>query len=147
MNYCARRSAAVVIALITLPAVVQGCQRPMAPVDPPGGGQRWVLSFAAFEQTVAPVLTRRGCDAGGDCHGGGIRGSYELSPAGAKNARFDFDQSSLQVSVATPGSSPLLLEPLAIAAGGTPHGFKPFAAASDSDYQAIQAWILAGEGR
>ncbi len=147
MSHAARRSAAVVIALITLPAVVHGCSGPLAPVDPPGGGEELVLNFAAFEQSVAPVLTRRGCDAGGDCHGGGIRGSYELSPAGAKDARFDFDQSSLQVSVASPAASPLLLEPLALAAGGTPHGFKPFVAASDSDYRAIETWILAGERR
>lgn len=101
-----------------------------------------MLSFAEFERTVEPILVRQGCDAGGDCHGGGIRGTFELSPAGAKNASFDFAQASLQVSVSVPANSPILTEPLALEAGGTPHGFKPLASTADPDYQAILQWIL-----
>ena len=97
-----------------------------------------------FEQTVSPVLESRGCSATGDCHGGGIRGSFQLSPPTAKNIRFDFDQAILQVSASTRDSSPILTEPLALAAGGTPHSFKPFATAADTDYQAIRSWIMAG---
>jgi hypothetical protein len=103
-----------------------------------------MLSYEEFERTVEPVLVRLGCDAGGDCHGGGIRGSFELSPAGAKDPRFDFAQASLQVSASSPDQSPLLTEPLALPAGGTPHGVKPFASTSDPDYQAIRQWILDG---
>ena len=53
-------------------------------------------------------------------------------------------QISLQVSAAEAAASPVLTEPLALAAGGTPHAFKPFATTSDSDYQAILGWIEAG---
>ena len=139
-----RAAAPLALVLSVLPGAVQGCSSPTAPTPPPGGGQTLVLSFSQFEQSVEPVLVAHGCDAGGDCHGGGIRGSLELSPAGAKDVRFDFDQVTLQVSVASRESSPILTEPLAIAAGGTPHSVKPFASTSDPDYQAIRAWIMAG---
>ncbi len=139
-----RTIAPLALVLSVLPGVVQGCSPPTAPPDPPGGGQTLVLDFARFEQTVEPVLVAHGCDATGDCHGGGIRGSLELSPPGAKDARFDFDQVVLQVSASNRNASPILTEPLALAAGGTPHSVKPFASTSDADYQAILAWIMAG---
>jgi hypothetical protein len=139
-----RRTAWLVIAVTTLPGVVHGCSSPTAPPAPPGGGQHLALSFEDFESNVEPVLVRHGCDATGDCHGGGIRGSLELSPPDAKDARFDFDQVSLQVSASAPESSAILTEPLALDAGGTPHGVKPFASTSDADYQAILAWVRAG---
>ena len=139
-----RSIAPLALALSVLPGVVQGCSSPTAPVDPPGGGQRLTLDFTQFEQSVEPVLMAHGCDATGDCHGGGIRGSLELSPPGAKNAQFDFDQVVLQVSASNRSASPILTEPLALSAGGTPHSFKPFASTSDADYQAILAWIMAG---
>jgi len=103
-----------------------------------------VLSYPMFAQTVSPALERRGCSATGDCHGGGIRGSFQLSPPTAKDIAFDFDQAILQVSAAHRDSSPILTEPLALSAGGTPHSFKPFASQADTDYQAIRGWIRAG---
>jgi len=139
-----RSVAPLALALSVLPGVVQGCSSPTAPPQPPGGGQRLILDFAQFEQAVEPVLVTHGCDAAGDCHGGGIRGSLELSPPGAKDVQFDFDQVVLQVSATTRTASPILTEPLAIDAGGTPHSVKPFASTSDPDYQAILAWIMAG---
>jgi hypothetical protein len=130
--------------LVSLPALAHGCAAPTEPPAPPGGGSVLVLDFARFASDVEPVLVRQGCDATGDCHGGGIRGSLELSPPGAKDAQFDFDQIALQVSATSPAASPILTEPLAIAAGGTPHGVKPFATTEDPDYQAILGWIEAG---
>ena len=103
-----------------------------------------MLNESEFNATVEPVLVRQGCDATGDCHGGGIRGTFELSPPGAKNSHFDFLQSSMQVSIVERDSSRLLTQPLALAAGGTPHPYKPFASTSDSDYVAIRQWILDG---
>lgn len=132
------------VALAALPVVHYGCSAPTAPPPPPGGGQAPQLSFAQFEAGVAPVLSARGCDAVADCHGGGIRGTFELSPPGAKNAQFDFQQASLQVSATDPDASPLLTEPLAEAAGGTPHSVEPFASTADSGYVAIRAWIMDG---
>jgi hypothetical protein len=140
----ARRSAVVVLVLAALWGGVHGCTSPSAPIGPPGGGKQLVLSFADFQSTVSPVLERQGCDAGGDCHGGGIRGTFQLSPASAKNLQFDFDQASQQVYPTMRDQSPLLTRPLALAAGGTPHPYKPFAATSDTDYVAIRAWIQAG---
>lgn len=93
---------------------------------------------------MAPILTSHGCDAGGDCHGGGIRGSLQLSPQDAKDAQFDFDQVVLQVSIPAHEQSPILTEPLAEAAGGTAHGVEPFATTAHPDYQMILQWIESG---
>jgi hypothetical protein len=139
-----RRSLAVAITLLVIPGAVHGCAKPTAPVPPPSGGTAVQLDFTAYQQTVAPVLAAQGCDATGDCHGGGIRGSLQLSPPGAKDDHFDFDQVSLQVRATDLDHSPILTEPLALAAGGTPHSFKPFASTADSGYQAIHTWIHGG---
>jgi len=139
------RSAVVLtLALGVLLGAAPGCRSATAPPTPPGGGQTLNLSFAQFEQDVSPVLVAHGCDATGDCHGGGIRGSFQLSPPGAKNPRFDFDQTVLQVSASQPAASPILTEPLAVDAGGTPHSVKVFASTSDPGYQAILSWIMTG---
>ena len=134
----------VASAALAMAIPAAGCSRPTAPPPPPGGGQALALSYTRFESEIEPILVRHGCDAGGDCHGGGIRGTLELSPATAKNVRFDFDQVSLQVSAADPPNSAILTEPLADSAGGTAHQLKPFANTGDADYQAILAWILDG---
>jgi len=116
-----------------------GCTSPSAPPDPPSGGQEFVLDYQQFQQNVSPVLVQLGCNAM-DCHGGGIRGTYELSPS-ASDPQFDFDQTSLQVNPYDKDQSMILSRPLA---GGAPHAYKPFASTSDPGYQAIRAWILAG---
>jgi hypothetical protein len=139
------KGAALAVATLALPGVLHGCSSPTEPPPPAGGGQQLDLSFEQFEQSVDSILIRHGCDATGDCHGGGIRGSFELSPPGAKDVRFDFDQASLQVLASDREMSPILTEPLAIAAGGTPHaGAKPFASTGDPDYQVLRQWILDG---
>jgi hypothetical protein len=131
-------------ALVALSLGLPACSSPTAPPKPPGGGETLVLSYTQFQQAVEPVLVRQGCDATGDCHGGGIRGTYELSPPSAKDDRFDFDQSTLQVYATDRTSSPILTAPLSASAGGTPHPYKPFASTSDPDYQAIAQWVMAG---
>jgi hypothetical protein len=138
-----RRTMALTLLLLP-PVSLLGCTRPLAPVDPPSGGHTLALDYDEFVLSVAPVLAQKGCDAGGDCHGGGIRGTFELSPPGAKNLRFDFDQAVLQVSPTERDSSRLLTKPLAIAAGGVPHGVKVFATTDDPGYQAIRTWIQHG---
>ena len=138
------RTHRVRLALVALSLGLPGCSSPTAPPKPPSGGQTLVLSFSQFQQTIEPVLSRQGCDATGDCHGGGIRGTFQLSPPGAKDAQFDFDQASLQVYATNRAASPVLTAPLADSAGGTPHPYKPFASTSDTDYQAILQWIQSG---
>ena len=130
--------------LLALPALGYGCSSPTAPTPAPAGGGSLQLDFAQFQQSVQPVLVQHGCDATGDCHGGGIRGSLQLSPPGAKDDQFDFDQVALQTSWADPESSPILTEPLTLAAGGTQHGVEPFASTTDSGYVAIRQWVLDG---
>lgn len=125
-----------------------GC-RPADPVmpDPPGGGAAWVWDEAMFAATVAPVFTARGCDSV-DCHGGGIRGTFALSPAGDKDLAFDFAQAGWQADGGDPAASALLRKPLAVSAGGAPHAGDAdggiFDSTADPDYQAILAWIAAG---
>lgn len=142
-----RRRALVALALLAMPPVAHGCSSPTAPPPPPSGGSRLELSFEAFVDSVAPLLARHGCDAGGDCHGGGIRGSLELSPQDDKNLRFDFDQVALQVTPGAPLESPILTEPLAAHAGGTPHGTKPFDSTDHPDYRTLRRWIESGVAR
>jgi hypothetical protein len=120
--------------------VLWGCSAPTEP-QPPSGGEDYVLDFDTFVSQVAPVLSRQGCDAQGNCHGGGIRGTFALSPAGAKNLGYDFDQAALQVNGYDPAQSPLLTKPLA---GDPPHPVEPFASATDPDYQTILTWIQSG---
>jgi hypothetical protein len=98
------------------------------------------LDFQAYQHDVAPVLVQYGCDAM-ECHGGGIRGTYQLS-AGASDPQYDFEQTSLQVNPYDKDQSSILSRPLA---GGLPHAYKPFASTSDPGYQAIRAWVYAGE--
>jgi hypothetical protein len=121
-----------------------GCGDAVSAPKPPSGGRAFELSAPLFAASVAPVLSERGCDAGGDCHGGGIRGTFELSPASAKDLAFDFEQARLQVDPYDRARSPLLAKPLAEPYGGAPHAFEPFATADDPGYQAIRAWIEAG---
>ena len=117
-----------------------GCAGPSAP-EPPGGGEDYLLDFTQFQTSVAPVLVDAGCHAGA-CHGGGIRGTLELSPPDALDPAFDFEQVRLQVDPWSPENSPILTKPLANA---EPHAWEPFASTDDPGYQAILAWILAGE--
>lgn len=126
-----------------------GCKEAsITDVNVPGGGQELVLDYARFESEVVEIFTRRGCDDAG-CHGGGIRGTFQLSPESDKDAAYDFVQASLQVDPLQREASSLLLKPLSVQAGGSPHaGESPittFTSVTDTDYQTILSWILAGE--
>jgi len=140
-----RRSRLLALAtLVAPPLVLLGCTSPTSPPAPPGGGSQIVLDEASFVATVEPVLVAHGCDAGGDCHGGGIRGTFALSPQGSKDTHYDFVQASMQVWPAPRDSSPILRQPLAVAAGGLPHPVKAFTTTADSGYIAIHTWVLNG---
>lgn len=130
-------------ALPWIVGALAGCQGPAEPPAPPGGGQRYVLDYAAFESTVAPVFAAYGCNAM-ECHGGGIRGTFELSAEGLQDPAFDFDQAILQVDPYDPPASPLLTQPLDESAGGLAHPWEPFDSVQHPGYRAIEDWILAG---
>jgi hypothetical protein len=136
--------ALALLGVLALVSVIQGCTSPTAPPIPPGGGHTLVLSYSTFVSKVEPVLVRQGCDATGDCHGGGIRGTLQLSPPGAVDPQFDFNQVILEVYPTNRDNSLILTKPLALSAGGVPHSYKPFASVADTDYIAIRSWIDAG---
>ena len=127
-------------------AVTSGCERASTTdPDPPSGGQSFVLDYDVFAASINPILSNHGCD-NTTCHGGGIRGTFELSPSGDKNVTFDFQQSRMQVNGRDPASSPLVMKPLAPECGGPGHaGGYVFTELDDPDYLAILAWIEAGE--
>lgn len=142
-----RRSGSRAVLGLLLGLGAASCRGPAEPPAPPGGGREFTLDFALFTESVAPVLTHQGCDRDGDCHGGGIRGTFALSPVETKNVVFDFEQASMQVDPYDPTESPLLKKPLAEAAGGVPHSYQPFASTDDPGYQALLGWIERGEFR
>jgi len=126
-----------------------GCDTaPTSGPEPPSGGRQYVLDYGVFAAAIDTILTARGCDDA-SCHGGGIRGTFQLSPSMDKDVDLDFAQASLQVDPSSPAASPLLRKPLAEAAGGAAHAARPetFSTTDDPDYQAILAWIEAGEYR
>jgi hypothetical protein len=127
-----------------LPGALLGCASPAAPPTPPGGGTALHLDYASFASAVEPILVNHGCDAEGDCHGGGIRGTLQLSPASAPDAPYDFAQVVLQVTAGTPDQSPILTRPLADTCGGTAHPYKVFADTNDTEWRTIRAWVRAG---
>lgn len=142
------RSRSWTLPLLLVGFATVGCgEEPTVPTgpDPVGGGDTFVLDAALYAQVVAPILTRKGCDAGGQCHGDGIRGTFQLSPVSNKDADYDFAQASLQVDPYDFAASPILTEPLAVSAGGTVHAEDLFADTDDADYLAILAWIEDGE--
>jgi hypothetical protein len=136
----------VAFALAVTGCITAGCERasPNDP-DPPTGGQKYVMDYGVFASTVNPILSAHGCD-NLTCHGGGIRGTFELSPAGDKDPAFDYQQASLQVFPPEPIESPLVMKPLAAECGGASHGGGSFFfSLDDPDYVAILTWIENGE--
>jgi hypothetical protein len=124
-----------------------GClSSPSEDPDPPSGGQKYVLDYGVFVSTIDSLLTDHGCDNLA-CHGGGIRGTFQLSPVDDKDVDLDFAQVILQVNGNDPAASPLLTKPLAEAAGGAVHTdpTDAFASTNDPNYQTILSWIKAGE--
>lgn len=123
-----------------------GCREPHDP-EAPSGGRQYELAFAAFVDSIAPILHARGCAAAGDCHGGGIRGTFELSPEDDVDLMADYEQTSLQVSGHLPDASPLLMKPLSMEAGGTPHAAKAFHDRRDPDFRTLERWAGSGTWR
>jgi len=144
LRHAARAAAAIGCAVV----VASGCERASPnDRDPPSGGREFVMSYDVFVTQIDPILSAHGCD-NLSCHGGGIRGTFELSPAGDKDVGLDYTQACLQVLPSDPVMSPLIAKPLAEECGGIPHaGGKTFYSLDDPDYLAILAWIEAGEYR
>jgi hypothetical protein len=140
----ANHSACVLAAAAVLALTGCGDDPAATRPGPPSGGQEVVLDFSRYVEEVAPALARNNCSAGGDCHGAGLRGTFEMSPAGDVDHVFDFEQVTAQVDPHDRLASPLLQKPLAEAVGGTPHSHEPFADESDADFVVIRDWVLDG---
>lgn len=133
------------VACAALALFVAACNHasPSEP-DPPSGGRTFVLSYSAFTADVEPVLQGQGCD-NLNCHGGGIRGTFQLSPPDDKDTKFDFDQACMQVTPSDPANSPLAMKPLAEECGGAAHGGGAFFfSLEDTNYVAILHWVESG---
>ena len=145
------RMGSITGALLLIAVVLGGCSD-ASPGDPapPSGGREYVLDVEAYGTVIAPVLTGKGCDNLA-CHGGGLRGTFQLSPFDDKDLAYDFDQVALHVDPADPAASSLLMKPLDMAAGGDVHTADSenfgFMSTGDPDYQAILNWIEEGEYR
>ena len=139
-----------IIGLITLYLVVLGGCDTASTTDPepPSGGRAYVMDYDVFVTQIDPILTAQGCD-NVSCHGGGFRGTFRLSPDGDKDVDLDYFQVGMQVDPADPAASRLLVKPLDEAAGGVAHAAQSaaFGSTGDPNYQAILAWIEAGEYR
>jgi hypothetical protein len=139
----------VAVLVVTATAAFSaGCGlAPTPDPEPPSGGQSFVVDYSTFVSDVSPILTANGCD-NSSCHGGGIRGTFELSPDTDKDLDLDFFQVGFQLNGSDPSLSPLLMKPLDESAGGEVHnadsGQFGFLDTSDPDYQTILTWIEAG---
>ena len=113
----------------------------------PDTGPAYVLSYDEFAASVAPVLSKHGCD-NGTCHGGSPGATFRPSPRDAKDLTYDFSQACLQVYPQDPIESPLIMKPLAEECGGSTHaGGSYFYSFDDPDYVAMLTWIENGEYR
>jgi hypothetical protein len=125
-----------------------GCEMATTGPAPPTGGQNYLVDYDVFASQIDSILTDLGCD-NITCHGGGIRGTFQLSPTSNKDIDLDFAQTQLQINPDDPVSSPLLVKPLAESAGGVAHAADPqvfgFMSTADPAYVAILNWIESGE--
>lgn len=114
---------------------------------PPPPAPVYVLSYDEFVASVAPVLSKHGCNTAA-CHGGSTGVTFRLSPRDARDLAFDFAQASRQVYPQDPVESPLIMKPLAEECGGDTHaGGAYFYSFDDPDYVAMLTWIENGEYR
>lgn len=113
------------------------------------------LDFDTYNTVVSPILLRNTADplftcARATCHRKGESnaavGGFFLNGIGAgvgtQESVINYLWTLANVDIANPGQSPLLLKPLAEAAGGVLHGGGPiFADTNDPNYQALLNWI------
>jgi hypothetical protein len=122
--------------------LVVGLAACCGPTEPqlPGGGPSLPLDYPFFVARVEPILGQRDCTRTNGCHGGQGAGMMLLSGGGDPEA--DFVAVRPLTRPWNPPSSPLLLKPLALGAGGVVHGGGDiFADTTDADYVTIRDWI------
>ena len=127
------------LAMGTLVVGLAACTGPTQP-QAPGGGRPLPLDYAYFAAHVEPIFGARDCTRTNGCHGG--QGAGMLLLSGGSDPAADFVTARAHTRPWDPPSSPLLLKPLAVAAGGVVHGGGDiFADSTDADYRTNLAWI------
>lgn len=115
-----------------------------------------ILDYNRFISEIEPLLLTETYASPGPspmtcfaCHGDTSHAAFTAFPLRMNEPRQNFVEASRHVEVLSPDTSDLLLKPLAIAAGGTPHGLnandggEQFAnTTTDVAYRTIQQWIV-----
>jgi hypothetical protein len=114
-----------------------------------------ILDYDRFMRDIEPIITTRTFTSPGptpmtcvSCHGVSTHPAFTAYPIVVGQSRDNFTETARRVSVADPDVSLLLLKPLALAAGGVPHGVaandggEQFPTTQDSTYATIQQWIV-----
>lgn len=112
-----------------------------------------ILDYDEFMRTIQPYLlsTQYSSPSAGttclSCHGVSGSTAYISFPLVVGEPRNNFNQTVARVTLDNPDTSSLLLKPLAIAAGGVPHGLngndagEQFSTTDATAYKAILTWI------
>jgi acetyltransferase-like isoleucine patch superfamily enzyme len=114
-----------------------------------------ILDYDRFMRDIEPIITTRTFTSPGptpmtcvSCHGVSTHPAFTAYPIVVGQSRDNFTETARRVSVADPDVSLLLLKPLALAAGGVPHGVaandggEQFPTTQDSTFATIQQWIV-----
>lgn len=113
-----------------------------------------ILDYNRFMTEIEPLLLTQTYSSPGpglmscfDCHGQSPSAAYTAFPLLTGQSRANFTEVGRQITLSDPDTSPLLLKPLALAAGGIPHGTgnnggEQFPTVLDANYQTILNWII-----
>jgi hypothetical protein len=121
----------------------------------PARAAQGVLDYNVFMSTIQALLLTRQYNSPSpgttcfSCHGSTTNAGYDAYPLYEGRPRDNFISTAREVTLSEPDTSLLLLKPLAIAAGGVPHGLFGNDAGdqfqnttNDTAYSAIRDWIL-----
>jgi hypothetical protein len=123
------------------------------------GGSLWaaqgILDYNRFMRDIEPIITTTTFTSPGpgamtcvSCHGDTSNVAYSSFPIVIGQSRNNFTEVARRVQVDDPDTSLILVKPLAVAAGGVPHGLlgndagEQFPNTQDRFYSTIQQWIV-----
>lgn len=126
------------------------------PVAIPVNGAEGILDYNRFMNEIEPMFLSKEYASPGPapmsclaCHGDTSSAAFAAFPLAAGKTRENFTEIARRVELDDPDTSVILLKPLALAAGGIPHGGfgndggEQFVnATNDASYTAILRWII-----
>ena len=114
-----------------------------------------ILDYERFRTQIEPLLLTQTYNSPSvgvtcySCHGSTSNAGYTAFPLNLGQTRRNYIEAARQVTLDEPDTSLLLLKPLAVAAGGVPHGLlgndggEQFSnTTTDANYSAILDWII-----